>query len=235
MGLRHSFAVHIIRAPLVLFAMTMLAAADGKTVQDRIQEYGSAAEARWAPYFKDAEIPYPPQALALIGLKEEKMLEVYAAGTNGAFRFIRSFPIRAASGKLGPKLREGDRQVPEGLYRIESLNPNSAYHLALRVNYPNEDDRARAAAEKRTHLGGDIMIHGGAASIGCLAMGDEAAEDLFVLAALTGISKMEVILSPVDFRVHDLPQIPEGAPAWTVEKYAAIKSALARYGKKSKE
>ena len=77
MGLRHSFAVHIIRAALVLFAMTMLAAADGKTVQDRIQEYGSAAEARWAPYFKDAEIPYPPQALALIGLKEEKMLEVY--------------------------------------------------------------------------------------------------------------------------------------------------------------
>ena len=205
-----------------------------KTVEDRIQEYGAAVAQRWAPYFKEAQIAYPPRALTLVGLKQEKLLEVYAAGTNGTFRFIRSYPIQAASGKLGPKLREGDRQVPEGLYRIESLNPNSAYHLALRVNYPSEDDRARANAENRTHLGGDIMIHGRAVSIGCLAMGDEAAEDLFVLAALTGISNMQVILSPLDFRIRDLPQIPEGAPAWTAERYAAIRKELAKYKRPDK-
>ncbi len=200
-----------------------------KSVSDRIDQYGAVVARRWAPFFKEAGIAYPPRWLTLIGLKQEKELQVYAAGTNGQFRFVRSYPIRAASGTLGPKLRQGDRQVPEGLYRIESLNPNSAYHLALRVNYPNEDDRARAKAENRTNLGGDIMIHGRAVSIGCLAMGDEAAEDLFVLAALTGVSNIEVILSPVDFRVRDLPQTPENAPVWTGERYGAIKRELAKH------
>jgi len=218
------------RCFLLLVAMDH-SALGAKTVEDRIQEFGAVAAKRWTPYFKHAEIAYPPRAVTLIGLKQEKVLEVYAAGTNGAFRFIRSYPIQAASGKPGPKLREGDRQVPEGLYRIESLNPNSSYHLALRVNYPNDDDRARAKAEGPSKLGGDIMIHGKAVSIGCLAMGDETAEDLFVLAALTGISNIEVILSPVDFRVRDLKQIPEGAPAWTAERYAAIRRELARYKK----
>ena len=200
-----------------------------KSVQDRVQEYGTVTAQRWAPYFKQVQVSYPPRAIAFVGLKQEKVLEVYAAGTNRAFRFIRSYPVQAASGKLGPKLRQGDKQVPEGLYRIESLNPNSSYHLSLRVNYPNEEDRAHAQTEGRTNLGGDIMIHGRAVSIGCLAMGDEAAEDLFVLAAQTGVPNIEVILSPVDFRIRDLPQLPEGAPAWTAERYAAIKKALEKY------
>lgn len=83
---------------------------------------------------------------------------------------------------------------PEGVYVIEWLNPNSRYHLSMRVSYPNAWDRQEATRENRTQLGGDIMIHGSNASIGCLAMGDEAAEDLFILAARTGISHVDVIL-----------------------------------------
>src|SRR5690606_4961 len=101
----------------------------------------------------------------------------------GVLRFVRALPVLAASGRVGPKLQYGDYQVPEGFYRIEALNPNSRFHLALRVNYPNAFDRAEAAREGRTHLGGDIMIHGSNASVGCLAMGDVVSEDLFVLAA----------------------------------------------------
>ena len=71
---------------------------------------------------------------------------------------LARYPIRAASGALGPKLREGDRQVPEGVYDIESLNPNSRFHVALRVGYPNAFDRQMAGREGRTALGGDIMI-----------------------------------------------------------------------------
>jgi hypothetical protein len=70
------------------------------------------------------------------------------------------------------------------------------------------------------------MIHGGAASIGCLAMGDSAAEDLFVLAAETGIKNISVILTPVDFRVRDLPPNPP-SPRWTTELYQEIRKALA--------
>jgi hypothetical protein len=199
----------------------------GKTTQERVEEFGAVVAARLRPAFERAGVSYPPARLALIGLKTERALQVYAADSTGEFRFIRSYPILAASGTLGPKLREGDGQVPEGVYRIESLNPNSRYHLALRVSYPNEFDRQQARADGRKNLGGDIMIHGGAASIGCLAMGDEAAEDLFVLAALTGISNIAVVIAPVDFRTRELPAGHETLPAWTKELYANIKAALA--------
>ena len=134
----------------------------------------------------------------------------------------------AASGNLGPKLQEGDSQVPEGIYNIESLNPNSLYHLALRVGYPNEWDQEHARADGRKNLGGDIMIHGGAGSCGCLAMGDPAAEELFVLAARTGIDNIRLLISPVDFRVHALPNSMVPVPAWSDQLYAELKSELAR-------
>jgi murein L,D-transpeptidase YafK len=131
-----------------------------KSVEDRLREYGNAAETRLRPYFDKASVPFPPRSLVMVVLKEEKLLELYAAGDAKSLRRIRSYPIQAASGRLGPKLREGDYQVPEGIYTIEALNPNSLYHLSLRVNYPNVFDRAQAKAEGRQNLGGDIMIHG---------------------------------------------------------------------------
>jgi hypothetical protein len=202
---------------------------DSKTTQQRVDEFGVVVAKRLQPAFEAAGVMYPPARLALIGLKTERVLQVYAADERGEFRFIKSYRIIAASGRVGPKLREGDGQVPEGVYRIESLNPNSLYHLALRVNYPNEFDRQQARAEKRTNLGGDIMIHGGSGSSGCLAMGDEAAEDLFVLAALTGLSNVAVVIAPVDFRARELPAGPKTLRVWTRELYANIKAALRSY------
>ena len=196
-----------------------------QTVDDRVQQYGEQARARLKPYFDAKQVPYPPARVVLAGFKEEKTLEVYAAGTNQKLQFIRAYPILAASGVAGPKLKEGDKQVPEGIYSIESLNPNSSYHLSLRIGYPNEFDREEARLDDRTNLGGDIMIHGGAASIGCLAMGDEASEDLFVLGADTGLTNVTVILSPVDFRKH-AGQESATAPAWVKALYQNIASKL---------
>jgi hypothetical protein len=196
-----------------------------KTVADRLEQYGPAARERMKPHFIAAQVPYPPAQLTLVGLKAEKILEVYAAGTNGTLHFIRKYTILAASGVAGPKLREGDRQVPEGIYPVEWLNPNSSYHLSFRVGYPNQFDREHAAAESRTNLGGDIMIHGKAASIGCLAMGDPASEELFVLAADVGISNITVILSPVDFRAGKSVATNE-LPPWTDSLYQTIKARL---------
>lgn len=202
-----------------------------KTVAQRLEQYGPAARERWRPHFERAGVPYPPAELALVGLKEEASLEVYARGTEGAWKMIRHYVILAASGGPGPKLREGDNQVPEGIYRIESLNPNSRFHLSLRLNYPNEFDRQQAAKEGRSNLGGDIMIHGNAVSIGCLAMGDEAAEDLFVLAADTGLEKIGVILSPHDFRRKpDLPKATK-LPEWTKPLYHLIEKRLSEFPK----
>jgi len=201
--------------------------ARARTVTERVQQYGAQARSRLNPHFQRAQLPYPPAHVTLVGLKAEHLLQVYAAGPANGYRFVRSYPILAASGMPGPKLREGDGQVPEGIYPIESLNPNSQFHLSLRIGYPNASDRAQAEREGRKQLGGDIMIHGNSVSIGCLAVGDEAAEDLFVLAAHTGLQNMTVILSPVDFRRG--ASVPKAAklPAWTDSLYAQIKSRLA--------
>ena len=116
--------------------------------------------------------------------------------------------------------------MPEGIYEIESLNPNSAYHVALRLNYPNAFDRAQAAKDGRTKLGGDLMIHGKSVSVGCIALGDEAAEDVFTLAAEVGIKNITVLCSPVDFRQHKEAPAPPQAPAWAAELYRELAAKL---------
>jgi len=212
-------------AVMVLMTMNQTTA-QAAAIAERLEQYGAAASARLSPYFKRAGVADPPSQLVLVGLKDEKILQVYAkSGTNG-FQFVRAYPILAASGGAGPKLCEGDRQVPEGIYAIELLNPNSNYHLSLRVSYPNAFDQEQARQDQRTRLGGDIMIHGKAVSIGCLAMGDEAAEDLFVLAADTGLKNITVILSPVDFRGGKAVSANMKLPPWTQELYQEIAKRL---------
>ena len=198
-----------------------------KTVSERLNQFGATARGRWKPFFAAAHIDYPPSSVKLVAVKSDRIMQIYAPDKTGQNHLIRSFPILAASGVPGPKLREGDLQVPEGIYPIESLNPNSLFHLALRVGYPNDFDRTQAAKEHRTNLGGDIMIHGNSVSIGCLAMGDEAAEDLFVLAAETGLKNISVVITPVDFRKGKSVPGQIKLPEWTRSLYSQIKIELA--------
>jgi len=191
------------------------------TVADILHSYGPYATNKLKPYFTKANVPYPPRQVALIALKQEKKLELWAK-ENGEFRFIREYFIQAASGVAGPKLRQGDKQVPEGIYRIEGLNPNSHYHLSMKINYPNEFDRLHAWQEGRTDPGSDIFIHGRAASIGCLAMGDETIEELFVLAAHVGVENVKVVIAPRDPRAFPLTVGSNKLPAWVPELYSNI-------------
>jgi hypothetical protein len=166
-------------------------------------------------------IAYPPPSLTLVGYKRERVLEVWAQGASG-WKLYRTYPVLAASGGPGPKLREGDRQVPEGVYRLTHLNPASSYHLSIRVDYPNDFDRARGVADGRSDLGGDIYIHGKAVSLGCLAIGDDSIEELFTLIADTGLANARVILVPAR-----TPSVPPGAPPWTADLYRSIAREMA--------
>ena len=196
-----------------------------KTIAERINEYGAKVRPVLIPLFEKSGIAYPPKSIILLGLKSEALLEVWVSDDAKVFKKLISYPILKLSGKLGPKLFEGDLQVPEGIYRIESLNPNSFYHLALRVNYPNDYDLEKARLEGRKNLGSDIMIHGGMRSVGCLAMGDEAIEELFLLAAETGIERIQVILSPFDMRLKGLSDEESSVP-WRRELYQRIKQEI---------
>jgi hypothetical protein len=197
------------------------------TIGDRYAEYRQRVEQRLRPYFEQAHMPYPPNQLVLVAIKDQKVLQVYAVASGSPIKLVRTYPILAASGVPGPKLRERDKQVPEGVYGIEKLNPNSAFHLALRVAYPNAFDIEQAKIEGRTDLGTDIMIHGSDRSVGCLAMGNEAIEDLFILGADVGAPAIKLIITPVDFRkTHSLPPDTRLYP-WSSELYAHIKRDLA--------
>lgn len=198
------------------------------TVEQRVAQFGYEARARLKTDFDRLDISYPPAKILLVGLKLEKQLEIWVSDDLQHFSHLRTYPILGASGTLGPKLRQGDQQVPEGIYRIQSLNPNSRFHLSLRLNYPNEYDREKALLDERHELGGDIMIHGSNLSIGCLAIGNEPVEDLFVLVAEAGISNVTVILSPVDFRIQNLPDHLPPLPEWTEELYLKIQEELIR-------
>src|SRR5262245_45612134 len=186
------------------------------------------AEQRLAAHFASRQLAYPPRAVGLVALKSEARLELWS-DTGSGWSFVRSYLIRAGSGRLGPKLRQGDHQVPEGVYGVAALNPTSRFHLSLRLGYPNDFDRAHAAVDGRERVGGDIMIHGGALSDGCLPIGDEGIEEMFALVDRIGIENVRVIVSPFDLRRVDSRTAASrvtARPPWLGELYATIIDAL---------
>lgn len=198
-----------------------------RTVSDVVNIYGEQARSRIKPYFEKANISYPPKDVTFLAMKDTDLLEVWASNGN-SWVHVKDYNIQAASGRLGPKLREGDRQVPEGIYKVIGLNPNSSYHLSMKLNYPNKFDLSWAQKENRTQPGSNIFIHGKALSIGCLAMGDEAIEELFVLGNDVGISNIKVIITPTDPRAGKLIPPTESKP-WVKELYQDIESAFEPY------
>ena len=114
----------------------------------------------------------------LMAFKESKELEIWLEEDGGhKFRHFATLPICAFSGDLGPKLREGDRQTPEGFYNLrhEFLHPSSAYHLAIDIGFPNSLDRSLG------RTGSLIELHGACQSIGCYAMGNSGIEEIYLL------------------------------------------------------
>src|SRR2546428_6213909 len=110
--------------------------------------------------------------------KEESELEVWKEDKTGRFALLRTYPICRWSGELGPKIKAGDRQAPEGFYTITPglMNPNSNRYLAINTGFPNAYDRAN----ERT--GSFLMIHGDCGSAGCYAMTDEQIAEIYALA-----------------------------------------------------
>ena len=136
--------------------------------------------------------PIPPATLASMSAKgmtksdpilvrtykKESEMEVWKRGADGRYALLKAFPICRWSGQLGPKVREGDRQAPEGFYAITpgQMNPNSAYYLSFDTGYPNAYDRAHG------RTGAHLMVHGTCSSRGCFAMTDEAIAEVYAMA-----------------------------------------------------
>ncbi len=145
---------------------------------DRVAAARRRVDAPLRAAFAERGATYPATALYLRAFKREKRLEMWAASTGDRMVLIKSYPICASSGRLGPKRTEGDEQVPEGFYDVRVYNTKSRFHLSLGLDYPNASDRALG----RAPFGGDIMIHGGCATIGCIPIEDSGIDDVFVAA-----------------------------------------------------
>ena len=170
--------------------------------------------------FQYADLHYPPERIQLIALKETRKLELWA-WQGKQWRHVHDYPIFAASGHTGPKLREGDKQVPEGFYRIDGLNPNSNFHLSLKLNYPNAYDWKNALDEGRKTPGSNIFIHGSAWSVGCLAIGNRSVEELYALVSAIGTDKAHVLIAPFDFRLREFTP-DKRQPLWLKQLYTYL-------------
>lgn len=190
------------------------------SIAERVAQFSARVDPLWQERCQSVGLIYPPTRVRLLGLKQEKRLGVYAVAANGEWKQLATYPVLAASGGPGPKLREGDGQVPEGLYRISLLNPNSRFHVSLRVDYPNDEDREHGRRDGRERLGSDIMIHGGQASIGCLAIGDPAIEEVFLLAERVGLAQVDALILPHDLRLD--PHFPMEVPPWMQDRYRRL-------------
>lgn len=127
--------------------------------------------------------------------KKEAELEVWKRKPSGKYTLLKTYEICAWSGDLGPKFKEGDRQAPEGFYRVTPglMNPNSSFHLAFNLGFPNSYDRSH------NRTGSFLMVHGACSSAGCYSMEDEQIEEIYALAREAFLGGQKA------FQVHAFP------------------------------
>ncbi len=200
-----------------------------QSVEHVIKRYGLPVEPKLKSRFASKEMSYPPKDVALLTFKKEQIIQLWARDEDHSWRMIHTYPLTAYSGRLGPKLREHDRQIPEGIYRLTSFNPFSSMHLSMMINYPNNFDRLQASKEGRHKLGNNIFLHGKSFSVGCLAVGDKAIDELFLLVYRVGLGHVKVIIAPNDLR-KSKPATPSFAqPRWMPELYKQLAQELSHY------
>lgn len=179
--------------------------------EERVARAREEKEAGLRARFKEVGVAYPAKRLFFRAFKRERELEMWAGDAAGKLKLVQTYRVAAASGELGPKRKEGDRQVPEGVYVVDRFNPRSSFHLSLGLNYPNASDRIRSDKKKP---GGDIFIHGDQRSIGCLAMTDPVIREIYV-CALDAKRPIAVHIFPTRLDSAGMRELGLSHPEWT--------------------
>ncbi len=145
----------------------------------RVKEAYQTKEITVKKLFNHKNLNYQGYQLFLRAFKKEGKLEVWIKPKGESkYQLLTVYDVCSSSGRLGPKRREGDRQVPEGVYHISHFNPQSNFYLSLGLNYPNKSDKLLG----HTNPGSAIYIHGDCVTIGCLPMTDDKIKELYILA-----------------------------------------------------
>lgn len=202
-----------------------------KAIERAVKRYGLRVEPQLKSYFSKSGVSYPPKEIALLAFKSERKVELWAKNENKPWHHIHNYPLTGFSGRLGPKLRENDKQIPEGVYKLVNFNPFSSMHLSMMINYPNNFDRVKGYEDGRRKLGNNIFIHGKNMSVGCLAIGDLAIDQLFILARRVGLKNIQVVIAPNDLRYNKPSTSTFAQPRWLPELYKQIAESLKPFSK----
>jgi murein L,D-transpeptidase YafK len=214
----HIPAVLLAIGALTFLGMKITEARNHPDREDRVAAARPRAEPPLRAAFAKAGVAYPATVLHLRAYKHEGELELWAADKPGILTHITTFPILTPSGVPGPKRKEGDRQVPEGFYSIDRFNPRSLYHLSLGLDYPNAADRIHGHP---TTPGTDIFIHGRTATIGCLPMGDEMIERIY-------LASLDTRQKPITVHIFPARMSGDAWPSWR-DTHTAKNPALAPF------
>jgi len=169
---------------ILLLTMTTSAIAQSgfKNQQLKFERVKTAYDQKWESLKKELSSAgfKAPFKLYIAAYKHEGKLEIWLQSTDQKkYKLYKRYDFCAHSGVLGPKIKEGDLQTPEGFYYINAFNPKSNFYLSLGINYPNSIDLKRSNQEKP---GGDIYIHGNCVTVGCIPLTDEKIKEVYVLA-----------------------------------------------------
>src|SRR5690349_8656282 len=169
--------------PLLLFIVLMVTEPPFKETQlkhARVKTAYDEKESVVKKYFSDKNLNYASFHLFIRAFKKEQKLELWVNEKGkDTFSLLNTYDFCSSSGVLGPKRREGDAQIPEGVYEINHFNPLSNYFLSLGVSYPNSSDKILS---DKQHPGGSIYIHGNCVTIGCIPITDDKIKEVYVLA-----------------------------------------------------
>ncbi len=166
--------------------------------------------------------------IALVVYKKERQMELWLREPN--YKKLKTYKMYGFSGKSGPKNKQGDFQIPEGLYRASILNPNSAYYLSVGINYPNKNDRKRGKEKNISDVGGDIFIHGRDKTIGCVPIGDHWIEEIFYIVGTVGLTNTQVLIAPSRLPLPKIEDLGLNANNSLIkEKYSQLTAELTRF------
>jgi murein L,D-transpeptidase YafK len=165
---------------ILLFLMQTQSFKEQQLKKQRVKASYAEKESVVKNFFSEKHLQYDGFHLFIRAFKKEETLEVWIKEKGSdSFKLLRSYPFCTSSGAPGPKRKEGDLQIPEGVYHINHFNPESNFHLSLGVSYPNASDRI--LSDKKSP-GGAIYIHGNCVTIGCIPITDDKIKEVYILA-----------------------------------------------------
>jgi murein L,D-transpeptidase YafK len=174
--------------------------------------------------FDRRNVAYRGFQMFIRAFKKEQLVEVWVkeAGKE-SWSYLNSYDFCSSSGTLGPKRKEGDLQIPEGVYTINHFNPQSNFYLSLGISYPNASDKILSDPRKP---GGDIYLHGNCVTIGCIPITDDKIKELYVMAVEArnnGQEKIPVHIFPTRLSTEQLNVLRKNYPTSTVAFWENLK------------